>query len=98
MPGSKASHAESASTIVEEENTRKDNGSGKGFKLRIFQAPKSGRVIQRIDILREGWSNRVFKDLNSKVDNPHFPHFPSVQSPCPLIYKFEARKLTFHRK
>ena len=82
MPGSKASHAESASTIVEEENTRKDNGSGKGFKLRIFQAPKSGRVIQRIDILREGWSNRVFKDLDSKVRPAPSLLIPPVRNLC----------------
>jgi hypothetical protein len=62
-----ASHAESASTLVQEEKFGKDNASGKAFSFRIFKGPQSGRVIKRIDILREGWTNRVFKDLNSNV-------------------------------
>jgi hypothetical protein len=63
-----ASHNDSSeSTLVPDEQPEKDKPTGRGFKFRIFKAPKSGRVIKRIDILREGWSNRVFKDLNTNV-------------------------------
>jgi hypothetical protein len=66
-----ASHNDSSeSTLGPDEKPEKEKS---GFKFRIFKAPKSGRVIKRIDILREGWSNRVFKDLNTNVSSPQIP-------------------------
>jgi hypothetical protein len=89
-----ASHNDSSeSTQVSDEKLEKDKSNGKGFKFRIFKAPKSGRVIKRIDILTEGWSSRVFKDLNTNVSPPKFSlantlleGFVSLEFPISLVW------------